>query len=73
METKEKKSWEDIRTQAAIEAMKTIINVTGTAGHFMEKDFVVARMAVDYANALVYELKNKGFNEEYYRTCSNGY
>ena len=63
----EEEHWKNIREQAAIEAMKTIINVTGTAGHFMEKDWIVAKMAVDYANALVYELKKGNFNEEYYK------
>ena len=60
--------WRDVREQAAIEAMKTIIHVTGTVGHFMEKDYTVAKMAVDYANALVYELKKKDFNKEYYKS-----
>lgn len=63
----EEEHWKDIREQAAIEAMKTIIHVTGTAGHFMERDCVVAKLAVDYANALVYELKKGNFNEEYYK------
>lgn len=58
-ETTEDEHWQDVKERAAIAAMQAMLSCGEGAFHYQDRTDDIAKAAVDYANALIEELKKK--------------